>query len=107
MGGLVARKNVGGMQLLCSSFKGRKYVVYRVGWVDMVELRERWWDWKNVVNCPGKMVIYDKTPGQNAKFYQSDDKIKPPRRVAIFYMVRSIMSSPSKSSISVISSMSI
>ena len=69
----------------------------------MAELRGKWRDWDRPVG----LEECGKLPGQNAKFYQSDGKIKPPRRVAIFYMVRSIMSSPSKSSMSVTSSMSI
>jgi hypothetical protein len=77
MGGLAARKNVGGMQLLRSSFKGRKYVVCRGEWVEMGKMIKRWREWKNVVNCPGKLAISGKRPGQNAKFYQSDGKIKP------------------------------
>ena len=73
MGGLAARKNVGGMQLLRSSFRGRKYVVCRVGWVDIGELREMWREWQILDG----MEECGKLPGQNAKFYQSDGKIKP------------------------------
>jgi len=60
MGGLAARINVGGMQLLRSSFKGRKYVVCRGEWVEMGELRERWRDWKISL----EMEECGKLPGQ-------------------------------------------
>lgn len=60
MGGLAARKYVGGMQLLRSSFKGRKYVVCRGEWVDIGEMIKRWMEWKNMVG----MEEYGKLPGQ-------------------------------------------
>lgn len=43
----------------------------------MGEMTKWWTEWKNMVNCPGKLAISGKRPGQNAKFYQSDGKIKP------------------------------